>query len=147
MCALCSVYCAVSTKQAQRLQTVLCLHDINATMMSKKWKGSYSFGPKYRSKWRWLSHGCRKVSISGGLRLCHARWLLCSLLVFLASPFSSQFPDSISVYSCCQGCQMVPNLANIAKNHCFPKNLPIFWQYFFMPKHCHFLNIKCDYWY
>ena len=21
---------------------------------------------------------------------------------------------------------MVPNLANIAKNHCFPKNLPIF---------------------
>jgi len=25
---------------------------------------------------------------------------------------------------------MVPNLANVAKNHCFPKNLPIFWQYF-----------------
>jgi len=22
---------------------------------------------------------------------------------------------------------MVPNLANIAKNHCFPKNLPIFY--------------------
>jgi len=37
-----------------------------------------------------------------------------------------------------QGCQMVPNLANIAKNHCFPKNVPIFGQYFLMPKICHF---------
>jgi len=40
------VYCVVSTKQAQRLQTGLCLHDINATMMSKKWKASYDSGPK-----------------------------------------------------------------------------------------------------
>ena len=63
MCALCSVYCVESTKQAQRLQTHLCLHDINATMMSKKWNGSYDSGPKYRGEWRWLSHGCRKVSM------------------------------------------------------------------------------------
>ena len=63
MCVLCRVYCAESITQAQRLQTRLCLHDINATMVSKKWKGSYDSGPKYRGKWRWLSHGCKKVLI------------------------------------------------------------------------------------
>ena len=56
MCALCSVYCVASTKpvQSQRLPAGLRLHDINVTMMSKKWKGSYDSGPKYRSEWRWL---------------------------------------------------------------------------------------------
>jgi len=53
------VHCVVCFKQAQRLQ--LCLHDINATMMSKKWEGSYNSGPKYRIEWRWLSHGCGKM--------------------------------------------------------------------------------------
>jgi len=51
MCALCSVYCVESTKQARRLQTGLCLHNIKATMMSKKYKGSYDAGPKYRGEW------------------------------------------------------------------------------------------------
>jgi len=37
-----------------------------------------------------------------------------------------------------QGCQMVPNLANIAKNHCFPKYLPIFLAIFFNAK-----NLLC----
>ena len=49
MCTLCSVYCVESTMQAQRLETGMCLHDINAIMMSKKWTGSYDSGPKYRS--------------------------------------------------------------------------------------------------
>jgi len=34
-----------------------------------------------------------------------------------------------------QGCQMVPNLANVAKNHCFAKILPMFFgNIFLMPK-------------
>jgi len=40
---------------------------------------------------------------------------------------------------------MVPNWAYIAKNHCFPKNLPIFWQYFLKPKIFHFWNTNCDF--
>jgi len=34
VCTRCSVYCVVSTKKAQRLQTDLHLHDRNATMTS-----------------------------------------------------------------------------------------------------------------
>jgi len=39
-----------------------------------------------------------------------------------------------------QGCQMVANLANIVKNHCFPKNLPIFLAIFFNAKNLPFLK-------
>jgi len=35
---------------------------------------------------------------------------------------------------------MVPNLANIAKNHCFPKLLPIFYGNIFNAKNLPFLN-------
>jgi len=28
-------------------------------------------------------------------------------------------------WSCVQGCQMMPSLANTVKYHCFPKDLPI----------------------
>jgi len=40
-----------------------------------------------------------------------------------------------------QGCQMVSNLANIAKNHCFPKNLLIFLAILFNAKNLPFLEI------
>ena len=48
-------------------------------------------------------------------------------------------PSPLPVFSkgkgqCTQGCQMVPHLPNIAKNHSFPKHLPIFLAIFFMPK-------------
>jgi len=39
-----------------------------------------------------------------------------------------------------QGCQMVPNLANIAKKLSFPKNLPIFLAIFFNGKNLPFLK-------
>ena len=62
MCALYSVFCVESTKQAQRLQTGFCLHNMNGIVMSKK---SYDSGPKYRSngddcrigaeRFRWIS--------------------------------------------------------------------------------------------
>jgi len=48
MCALCNVYCVESIKQAQSLQTVSPRDTVIATMMSKKWKGSYDSGHKYR---------------------------------------------------------------------------------------------------
>jgi len=52
-----------STNQAQRLPTDLCLHDINVTMMLKKWKGSGDSGPKYRVSGDDFRIGadCRKV--------------------------------------------------------------------------------------
>jgi len=36
----------------------------------------------------------------------------------------------------------VPNLANIAKNNCFPKNVLTFLAIFFMPKICHLLKYQ-----
>jgi len=49
--ALCSVYCAVSTKQSQakRLLTGLRLRDRNAIITSK-WKCSYDSDRKYRQE-------------------------------------------------------------------------------------------------
>jgi len=38
----------------------------------------------------------------------------------------------------------VPNWANVAKHHCFPKNVQTFLEIFFNAKFCHFL--KCEYW-
>jgi len=58
--ALCSVYCVVSIKQTQRLQTGLCLCDRNAIITSK-WKGCYDFDRKYRSEWERLL--CRKLLV------------------------------------------------------------------------------------
>jgi len=40
---------------------------------------------------------------------------------------------------------MVPNLANIAKNYCFPKNLPIFMAIFLNAKNLPVSNTCCDY--
>ena len=51
--ALCSVYCVVSTKQPQRLQSCLHLRDRNAIITSK-WKGSYDSDCKYCSEWERL---------------------------------------------------------------------------------------------
>jgi len=50
--------------------------------------------------------------------------------------------NQTSPWSSGQCCHMVPNLANIAKNHYFPNNLPIFLAilYFLMPKICQFWN-------
>jgi len=45
-----------------------------------------------------------------------------------------------------QGSQMVPNLANIPKNHCFPKSLPTFLEIFFCQKFAIFWNTDCQYW-
>ena len=44
------------------------------------------------------------------------------------------------------GCQMMPNLANIAKYYCFPTNLSTFLAICFMPKFCHFENTNCQHW-
>jgi len=44
--ALCNVYCVVSTKLSQRLQTGLRLRGRNAIITSK-WKGSYDSDRKY----------------------------------------------------------------------------------------------------
>jgi len=41
-----------------------------------------------------------------------------------------------------QGFQVVPNLANIGKNHCFPKNLPIFLAIFLNSKYLPFLKYE-----
>ena len=59
-CVVCIGLKALSRLSARRL---VCLLDINATMMSKKWKGSYDSVPKYSGDWKWLSHGCRKVTM------------------------------------------------------------------------------------
>jgi len=53
-----SVYCAVNTKQAHRLQTGLCLRHRNATKAWRKWKGSYDSVRQYRSERERLP--CRK---------------------------------------------------------------------------------------
>jgi len=58
LAALCSVYCVVSIKQSQRLQTGLCLCDRNLIIASK-WNSSYDFDRKYRSEWESLL--CRKL--------------------------------------------------------------------------------------
>jgi len=50
----------VSAKQAQRLQTVLRLHDRNAALTSRKWKGCYDFKGVNGG---WLSCGCRKLLV------------------------------------------------------------------------------------
>jgi len=47
--ALCSVYCVVSTKQTQCLQTGLRLRGRNA-IIKWKWKGSYDSHRKYRKE-------------------------------------------------------------------------------------------------
>jgi len=37
---------------------------------------------------------------------------------------------------------MLPNIANIAKNKCFPKNFTTFLPIFFISKFCHLLNYQ-----
>jgi len=51
------VQCVVSTKLAQRLQTGLRLCNRNATVTSRKWKGSYDSSRKYRSGYERLVCG------------------------------------------------------------------------------------------
>jgi len=60
---------------------------------------------------------------------CNFKWNLAWNLQLQQGwiPWMGDSLDTFIAYCICrQGCQMVPNLANIAKMHCFPKSLPNF---------------------
>ena len=56
------------------------------------------------------------------------------------------------IHLCCAGVtdaqsyQMVQNSANIPKNHCFPKNSYLFWQYFLCQIFAIFWKTSCQNW-
>jgi len=98
--------------------------------------------PRYGSRTIWLckqtQQPSQRFSSCGYYSDCRA-----GAIEFVLRCFT--FPLWGKVCAFGQGCQMVPNLANVAKNHCFPNLLPISLTIFLMPKFCHFPNTNCGY--
>jgi len=57
-----ALFIVLSIKQTESLKTDLRLRGTDATMTSRKRKGCYDSGRKYRSEWEiWLFCRCRKL--------------------------------------------------------------------------------------